>query len=104
MGYIRAEDVLPEEVIDLIWQYVDGELVYIPRKGQKRCWGSVTGTRDNLKLRNENIYTQYMKGISVQELAACYCLSEKSIQRIIREFKKSPPSESHILRALKGGK
>ena len=104
MGYIRAEDVLPEEVIDLIWQYVDGELVYIPRKGQKRCLGSVTGASDNLKLRNESIYTQYMKGISVQELAACYCLSEKSIQRIIRELKKSPPSESHILRALKGGK
>lgn len=104
MGYIRAEDVLPEEVIDLIWQYVDGELVYIPRKGQKRCWGTVTGTRDNLKVRNESIYTRYMKGISVQELAACYCLSEKSIQRIIRELKKSPPSESPVLRTLEGGK
>ena len=88
MGYIRAEDVLPEEVLELIWQYIDGELVYIPRKGEKRCWGSGTGIRDHLNVRNENIYLKYTQGMSVHELADYYCLSEKSIQRIIQNLKK----------------
>lgn len=87
MGYIRAEDVLPEEVLNLIWQYVDGELVYIPRKGEKRRWGAATGTRDSFTLRNEGIYAKHLQGMSVQELADRYCLSEKSIQRIIRDYK-----------------
>lgn len=88
MGYIRAEDVLPEEVIDLIWQYVDGELIYIPRKGKKRCWGAATGIRDSFRMRNESIYVKYQQGMPVQELADEYCLSEKSVQRIIRNHKK----------------
>lgn len=88
MGYVKAEDILPEEVLELIWQYVDGELVYIPRKGEKRCWGSGTGIRENLKSRNENIYRKYLQGTSVYELAESYCLSEKSIQRIIKSLKK----------------
>ncbi|EOS43880.1 hypothetical protein C809_03738 [Lachnospiraceae bacterium MD335] len=29
MGYIRAEEILPVEVIELIQQYVDGENIYI---------------------------------------------------------------------------
>ena len=86
MGYIRAEDVLPEEVMELIWQYVDGELIYIPIKGENRCWGSGTGIRDSLKQRNDSIYAGYLQGMPIRHLADRYCLSEKSIQRIIRSF------------------
>ena len=32
MSYKKAADVLPEELIDLIQNYVDGEYLYIPRK------------------------------------------------------------------------
>lgn len=32
MGYIRAEEILPKEVVALIQQYVDGQTIYIPRK------------------------------------------------------------------------
>ena len=40
MGYIRAEEILPVEVIELIQQYVDGETIYIPRKSAHRqAWG-----------------------------------------------------------------
>ena len=88
MGYVKAEDILPKEVLELIWQYVDGELIYIPRKGEKRCWGSGTGIRESLNSRNENIYMKYLQGMSVHELAESYCLSEKSIQRIIKSLKK----------------
>ena len=32
MGYIRAEEILPAEIIELIQKYVDGANIYIPRK------------------------------------------------------------------------
>ncbi len=64
MGYIRAEEILPTEVIELIQQYVDGANIYIPKK-----------------------YKEYLVGLKTQELAEKYFLSEKSIQRILRKMK-----------------
>lgn len=89
MGYIKAKNVLPEEIIKLIQDYVDGECIYIPRKeGQEMSWGEKKGTRDSLKGRNEEILEKHITGISINELAEQYFLSEKSISRIIREEKK----------------
>ena len=46
MGYIRAEKILPMEIIELIQQYVDGENIYIPRKSDNRQeWGAGTSIR-----------------------------------------------------------
>lgn len=43
MSYKKAADVLPEELIDLIQNYVDGEYLYIPRKEMNRkAWGENT--------------------------------------------------------------
>ncbi|WP_373218233.1 CD3324 family protein [Ruminococcus sp. 5_1_39BFAA] len=89
MGYLRAEEVLPKEVLALIQQYVDGQTIYIPRKeGCQRSWGSGTDTKKDLECRNEQIYTAYQSGDTVKELAESYCLTEKSIQRIIRTYRK----------------
>lgn len=41
MGYLRAEEILPIEVIELIQQYVDGENIDILRKESNRqAWGA----------------------------------------------------------------
>lgn len=89
MGYIKAETVLPSEIIELIQQYVDGKNIYIPRKAQSRQeWGAGTQVRQELLLRNQQIYADYLAGNSVSELAGKYFLSEKSIQRILRAFRK----------------
>ena len=32
MSYIRAEEILPEEVLASIQQYVEGQMIYIPKK------------------------------------------------------------------------
>lgn len=49
MGYIRAEEILPIEVIELIQQYVDGENIYIPRKTEHRQeWGAGTQIKQEL--------------------------------------------------------
>ena len=86
MGYIRAEEILPVEIIELIQQYVDGTNIYIPRKQENRQdWWARTAYRHELQNRNELIYKDYLSGITIHELATSYYLSEKSIQRIIRQ-------------------
>lgn len=55
MSYLRAEEVLPEELIQTIQQYVNGKTIYIPSK-DKKDWGSKTDTRQILKDRNTRIY------------------------------------------------
>ena len=32
MSYVKAENVLPKELIETIQQYVDGKMIYIPCK------------------------------------------------------------------------
>ena len=88
MGYVKAEEILPLEVIELIQQYVDGRNIYIPRKTENRQqWGTGTETKKELMVRNREIYAEYLAGIKIVELAEKYFLSEKSIQRIVREMK-----------------
>ena len=89
MGYRKAEEILPIELIELIQRYVDGESIYIPRKPDRRKeWGSETLIRQELGERNREIYRDYDCGMSVTALAEKFYLSEKSIQRIIREMKR----------------
>ena len=87
MGYIRAEEILPIEVIELIQQYVDGKNIYIPRKSSNRqAWGAGTQIKQELMKRDRQIYKDYLAGSKVSELACKYYLSEKSIQRILRKM------------------
>ena len=88
MGYIKAETVLPVEIIELIQEYVDGKNIYIPRKAKGRQqWGAGTQVKQELHIRNQQIYEDYLAGSKVAELASKYFLSKKSIQRILRTFR-----------------
>ena len=88
MGYKRAEEVLPQDLIEIIQKYVDGESIYIPRKeGERKEWGSSTAARRDIAERDGNIYADYNSGLDTYELAEKYYLSTKSIQRILRKFK-----------------
>ncbi len=89
MGYVRAEQILPLEIIELIQTYVDGENIYIPKKeGSRQEWGANTRIKQELKERNECIYQDFERGYSVTKLGEKYYLSEKSIQRILLRMKK----------------
>ncbi|HCW53826.1 MAG TPA: hypothetical protein DG753_08840 [Clostridium sp.] len=84
MKYVKAQDVLPEEILKIIQRYIDGKYIYIPKKeNSHKSWGENSGIKHELKSRNLEIYKKYLKGISVSELATEYYLSEKSIRRII---------------------
>ncbi|MCM1026997.1 MAG: CD3324 family protein [Roseburia sp.] len=94
MSYKKAEEVLPRELLASVQQYVDGQMLYIPRRAEeKRTWGSATETRKRLELRNAEIYAKYCEGISVEALADTYFLTGKSVQRIIRRMKPSEGKE-----------
>lgn len=89
MGYIRAEEILPIEVIELIQQYVDGENIYIPRKTEHRQeWGAGTQIKQELLVRDQQIYEDSLAGSRTSELACKYYLSQKSIQSILRKMRK----------------
>lgn len=88
MGYIKAWEILPKDIIKQIQQYIDGEVIYIPKLEENRkSWGENTNTKSELANRNKMIYADYLSGISISRLAKKYYLAEKSIQRIIRQEK-----------------
>ena len=85
MSYIKAEEILPEELICQIQKYVDGVYIYIPRKpGTRHPWGQETDYKAELKARNDRIRNDYAAGESVALLSRRYHLSEKSIRRILQ--------------------
>ena len=86
MSYIKAEEILPEELIRQIQKYVDGVYIYIPRKpGNRHAWGQETDYKAELKARNDRIRNDYVAGESVTALSRKYHLSEKSIRRILQK-------------------
>lgn len=90
MGYVRAEEILPVEIIEIIQQYAEGTNIYIPRKeGHRAGWGQTNGSRVRIYARDQEIYQQYLDGFRVKELAEKYYLSEKSIWRILRKMRET---------------
>jgi len=90
MSYVNADDVLPQALVKEIQKYVDGQLIYIPRKNEKSLsWGEKSGTRDRLAKRNQTIVNRYYSGETIAKLSEVYYLSEKRIQGIIHEYESS---------------
>ena len=84
MGYIKATDVLPKDLLDTIQNYIDGEYIYIPRKVENRkAWGEKTNIKEEYEIRNMSIYLDYKKDVTLEQLSKKYFLSPKSVQRII---------------------
>lgn len=85
MSYKNGKDFLPPRLLKELQEYIQGELLYIPKKvEQKRAgWGENNGTRIQLQLRNREIFNLYSSGVSVGELVQRYHLSEDSIRKII---------------------
>lgn len=90
MSYTKAEDVLPKHLVEEIQRYVDGKLLYIPRKNENSLsWGEKSGTREKLAKRNQSIVSRYYSGETLEHLSKAYYLSEKRIQGILREYESS---------------
>lgn len=90
MSYVNADDVLPKRLVEEVQKYVDGQMVYFPRKNENSfSWGEKSGTREKLAKRNQRIVSHYYSGRTVEELSEMYYLSGKRIQAIIHEYESS---------------
>lgn len=68
---------------------MDGEYIYIPKKEEnKKSWGELTKSKEELLIRNTRIYEDYLTGLSIQILSERYYLSSKTIQRIISQKRR----------------
>ncbi|MCM1989089.1 CD3324 family protein [Oceanirhabdus seepicola] len=89
MSYVKATEVLPEEVLNIIQKYVEGEYLYIPRKKcNRKAWGETTKSKNKTAERNLEIYRKYQEGTSIKDLSEMYYLAPKSIQKIISKIKR----------------
>ncbi len=89
MSYVKAELLLPQELLEMIQEYADGQYLYIPKKAENRkSWGENTASKYIIKSRDTEIYGKYKNGSPVTRLSEEYYLSTKSIQRIVLKEKK----------------
>ena len=86
MKYINGKDVLPKPLLEQLQHYVQGKLLYVPRKENSRAgWGTLNGTRAMIRNRNREICRRYDEGATIQELMERYHLSEDSIRKILNK-------------------
>ncbi|MEK8132387.1 CD3324 family protein [Paenibacillus filicis] len=84
MGYKNGKDILPPNLLKQLQDYIQGEIIYVPKKDQTRAgWGENNGTRQSIQKRNHEIFRLYQNGYSVTELIGKFHLSEDSIRKII---------------------
>ncbi|MFT9493515.1 CD3324 family protein [Anaerosolibacter sp.] len=89
MSYANARDIFPNEILEIIQNYVEGEYIYIPKKEENKiAWGELSNSKNELLKRNTSIYEDYLKGMRTHSLSEKYYLSPKTIQRIILEKRK----------------
>ena len=84
MRYQNAKQLLPEPLLKEVQRYAAGEILYVPVPERKRRGGGEAYRRE-LAERNRRILWERQEGASVKSLAGKFFLSEKSIQRILRQ-------------------
>jgi len=84
MKYMNAKDILPDLLVKELQDYIQGGYLYIPAsENQHRCWGEVSGYKEELRQRNNEIVEAYNSGFSIEYLAEKYCLSISGIRKVI---------------------
>ncbi|GLB58713.1 hypothetical protein NCCP133_08460 [Cytobacillus sp. NCCP-133] len=84
MSYLKANAVLPKNLIKEIQKYVQGETIYIPKpENAHRKWGTRSGARKTLDERNQSIKDSFKSGKTISQLAEEYYLSIETIKKII---------------------
>ncbi len=83
MKYVNAAEILPEKLLKQLQNYIDGDVLYIPKASDKMEWGTASGSRLYYQERNKEIQTLYKEGYSVDALAKRYSLAHSTIKKII---------------------
>lgn len=90
MKYKNAQNMLPVWLLERLQEYVQGEIIYIPKKQKLRVgWGAANGTREKYLERNIEIKMLYSNGTTISDLSLKYCLSEDSIRKIVSGMRET---------------
>ena len=90
MEYKNGSEVLPQNLLQQLQKYVQGEIIYIPIPDEHHLgWGCKNGTRQMIEERNWEIYCKYLDGHTVEDLTSLFNLSYESIRKIIYKVKKA---------------
>ncbi|MDF2543801.1 MAG: hypothetical protein K0S47_3519 [Herbinix sp.] len=87
MDYKKGSEVLPARLLKEIQEYVEGSLVYIPKKSNKAGWGYVSGARQAIDKRNKTISRLFEQGEPIPVLADQFHLGEDTIKKIVYKKK-----------------
>ncbi|MFS1512987.1 CD3324 family protein [Chengkuizengella sp. SCS-71B] len=84
MKSVKANEILPEELLIELQKYVQGEMLYIPKsKNNYQKWGTLSGGRKAIDERNATLKHEFKKGRSISQLADEYFLSTETIKKIV---------------------
>lgn len=82
--YVKANNILPEELILEIQKYIQGETLYIPKpKSHHQKWGTLSGTRKKIDERNAFIRNEFNDGKTIYQLADEYFLAIETVKKIV---------------------
>lgn len=88
MKYKNAAEFLPEKLVQEIQNYIDGDILYVPKvESSKKEWGAVSGSKNFYIERNTNIRELFYSGMSVKDLAKKFGLSNSTIKKIVYQKK-----------------
>ena len=85
MKYVNAAEILPEQLLNELQNYINGEVLYVPKASPKKAWGTNSGSRNFFQERNQEIKKLYHKGYSIDFLMEKYGLAYSTIKKIIYE-------------------
>ena len=83
MNYRKGSEVFPARLLKEIQEYVEGTMVYIPKKTRKAGWGSISGARQLIDRRNSKMINLFERGVSIADLAEQYHLGEDTVRKIV---------------------
>jgi DNA-binding NarL/FixJ family response regulator len=86
MKYLNALNVFPEELLIEIRKYIPEGFLYIPGIDKRKEWGSISGQKYELAIRNRIIYNEFQNGKTIAEISKEHYLSESSIYRILKIY------------------
>lgn len=83
MKYINAAEILPEKLLRELQEYIDGDVLYVPKATAKKGWGSVSGSREFYQKRNKEMQFLFKNGYSIDALSKRYGLAYGTVKKII---------------------
>lgn len=84
MKYLNAQVILPDALVKELQNYVQGGYIYVPvEQEQQKRWGEISGYRQELEQRNQQIKEEYRCGVSMECLSEKHCLSLYTVRKII---------------------